>query len=398
MPTKKKVSQKQKQKQSVVVNVNVAKAKARSKSSAKKSRGYGGGGGGGGGAGGSVSVQMPPQIYASPLDKLTPAMYGSQGQQIQQRSMEELLKNFLSNQEKQQTNTGFKSLGGESQLRSTSEFIPYDDSSDKSFRSLGSLSSLPGSSSLSYKPPSLNSLGSWSNINSDSSLDSNSLLDSLKSKTASTSIYSRIPSSSGSFTFSDDVSEISRPIPDDISELTDPSYMSINSDDYARQRLEYFRDKIFKETGVMPIPFQNEERTYLKASEPDYEKNVPKFSQNEAQVSQKNIYESSRRPQKRPPVKVELDEESISYKGTPATRASGTPASKVNIIPFEDEMSSDSLSNYSTDSLNTNPFPKNIYNKMMGLNVIPFDEQMSVDSLNTNPFPKNMYNKMMGFS
>lgn len=346
MPTKKKVSQKQKQRQSVVVNVNVAKARARAsaKKSGAKSRGYGGGGGGGGGAGGSVSVQMPPQIYASPLDRLTPAMYGSQGQQIQQKSMDDLLRNFLSNQQNQQANTGFRSLGSEPQLRSKSEFIPYDDSSEKSFKSLGSAQSsyYPGSSSVSYNPSSASSLSSQ---------------------------------------FSDNVSEMTE---DDYYEYGNfRSNKPITVDDIKKNNL--------------PSPFQNEERSYLSASEPDYESTAPKFSQNESRVSQGNIYESIkniepaaidrsskhfydmlnrmeektqkeinkltpqipepfRRPDRRPPKRIELDDESI---------LTGTPASKVNIIPFEDDMSS---STFSSDSLNTNPFPKNIYNKMMGFN------------------------------
>jgi len=389
MPTKKVQKQKQKQRQSVVVNVNLAKARA--KTSAKKS------GKGGGGGRGSV-MMLPPPIYASPLDRLTPGMYNSQGQQIQQRSMEELLKGFLSNQQNQQTNTGFKSLGGaEPQLRSTSSFIPYDDSSDKSFRSLGSLSSFPGS------------LGSWSNINSDSSLGSFSS-DSLNPRTASTSRYpilssvgSSLSSKSFETSYPDYVSGMNGsygksygsgdPLPDDISELTDPTYMSEYSSISKPMSTESQYDRALASpfSSDIPNPFQNEERSYLKASEPDYESTAPKFTD----TPPESITEIIRRPQKRPPVRMSLDEESISYQGTPATRASGTPASKVNIIPFEDEMSSDSLSNYSRDSLNSNPFPKKIYNKMMGLNVIPFEDQMSVDSLNSNPFPKNMYNKMM---
>jgi len=241
MPTKKKVSQKQKQRQSVVVNVNVAKARA--KSSAKKS-----GKGGSGGRGGRGSVMMlPPPIYASPLDRLTPGMYNSQGQQIQQRSMEDLLKNFLSNQQNQQTNTGFRSLGGEPQLTSKSEFIPYDDSSSKSFRSLGSLSSFPGSSSVSYNPS----------------------------------------------------------LRDDVSEMSD----SLNAQWERFQGQEDFRDELKKdllktrpdrESIDIPPPFQNEEKSYLSASEPDYESTAPKFSQNEARVSQGNIYESLKKQE--PPV------------------------------------------------------------------------------------------------
>jgi hypothetical protein len=369
MPTKKNVI-KQRQRQSVVVNVNVAKARARaSAKKSGKSRGYGGGGGGGGGAGGSVSVQMPPQIYASPLDRLTPAMYGSQGQQIQQKSMDDLLRNFLSNQQNQQANTGFRSLGGEPQLRSKSEFIPYDDSSEKSFKSLGSAQSsyYPGSSSVSYNPSSASSLSSQ---------------------------------------FSDNVSE-----------MTDPSYMSEyefpqNNNSELKAKIERNNSRIerinnaksdesldaISDVSSIPSPFQNEERSYLSASEPDYESTAPKFSQNESRVSQGNIYESIkniepaaidrsskhfydmlnrmeektqkeidkltpqipepfRRPDRRPPKRIELDEESI---------LTGTPASKVNIIPFEDDMSS---STFSSDSLNTlNPYPKNIFNKMMGFN------------------------------
>jgi hypothetical protein len=378
MQTKKKVSQKQKQKQSVTVNISLEKAKARAKSSAKKS---------GKGEGEGSVMMLPPPIYTSSIDRLTPAMYGSQGQQIQQRGMEDLLRSFLTNQQNQQTNAGFRNLGSaEPPLRSTSEFIPYDDSSNRSFRSLGSLSSLPGSSSLSYNPsssnsltdygsnPSLNSLAYFPNQHSDSSLGSSTTSRYPILSSVGSSLSSTIPSSKSS---------LSRNYPDNISEITDPTYMSEDSSisklmstesQYDRALASPFSSdisdpfsmerslssKTLNEFNKIPIPFQNEERSYLRTAEPDYEKNIPKFSQNEAQVSQKNIYESSRRPQKRPPVKVELDEESITYQGT--------PASKVNIIPFEDEMSSDSLSNYSKDSLNTNPFPKNMYNKMMGFN------------------------------
>ena len=389
MPTKRVVKpkvaslkQKQKQKQSVVVNVNLAKARAKSsaKKSGAKSKGYGGGGGGGGGAGGSVSVQMPPQIYASPLDKLTPAMYGSQGQQIQQKSMEDLLKNFLSNQQNQQTNTGFRSLGGEPQLRSTSEFIPYDDSSDKSFRSLGSASPYyyPGSSSLSYNP-------NPSNYVSDN-------ISEMTDPSYMSDPYSRSSQYSLASPFSEDSlnkqkSELESKIERNNSRIE--RITNAKSD----ESLDAISD-----VSSIPTPFQNEERSYLKQSEPDYELNAPKFSQNEARVSQQNIYESLkqndpalndrsskhfydllnrmeektqkeidkltpqipepfRRPDRRPPVRIQLDEESI---------LTGTPASKVNVIPFEDEMSSDSY--FSRDSLNTNPYPKNMYNKMMGFN------------------------------
>jgi len=339
MPTKKKVSQKQKQKQSVVVNVNVAKARA--KSSAKKS--------GKGGSGGRGSVMMlPPPIYASPLDRLTPGMYNSQGQQIQQRSMEELLKGFLSNQQNQQTNTGFKSLGGaEPQLRSTSSFIPYDDSSDKSFRSLGSLSSFPGSLGSSTK-------GSFASTTSRYPILS-SVGSSLSSKSFETSYPDYVSGMNGSYGGSYGSGD---PLPDDISELTDPTYMSEYSSISKPMSTESQYDRALASpfSSDIPNPFQNEERSYLKASEPDYESTAPKFTD----TPPESITEIIRRPQKRPPVRMSLDEESISYQGT--------PASKVNIIPFEDEMSSDSLSNYSRDSLNSNPFPKKIYNKMMGFN------------------------------
>jgi len=323
---------KQRQKQSVTVNVNVAKsrAKSRAKSSAKKS---------GKKSGGRGSVMMlPPPIYTSPIDRLTPAMYGSQGQQIQQKSMEDLLKNFLSNQQNQQTNTGFRSLGGEPQLTSKSEFIPYDDSSDKSFKSLGSASNsyyYPGSSSVSYNP---------------SSEISRPLLD---------DEYYAINPLTGK------KQRYVNPMSDNISEMTDPSYMS---EPFSADSL-----------NNLPTPFQNEERSYLKQSEPDYELNAPKFSQDEARVSQKNIYESLkqndpalndrsskhfydllnrmeektqkeidkltpqmpepfRRPERRPPIRLQID---------------------------DDEMTN---STFSTDSLESNPFPKNMYNKMMGFN------------------------------
>ena len=233
MPTKKKVSQKQKQRQSVVVNVNVAKARARA--SAKKS----------GKSGGRGSVMMlPPPIYTSPIDRLTPAMYGSQGQQIKEQPIEQLLKNFLSNQQNQQVGS-FKTLGSapESALPSKSEWLFADMSPSIGFRSLDSY---PRSSSASYNPMS-----------------------------------------------------------DNVSEMTDPSYMSelsqTNSERLdAQQVAENYKraglkppptnSKEYYERFGVPTPFQNEEKSYLIASEPDL--TAPKFSQNEARVSQKNIYES----------------------------------------------------------------------------------------------------------
>ena len=206
MPTKKKLVQKQKQKQrqSVVVNVNLAKARARA--SAKKS-----------GRRGKGSVMMlPPPIYASPIDRLTPAMYGSQGQQIQQQSLDQMLKNFLSNQQNQQVGS-FKTLG-----------------------SAPGSSYYPGSSSVSYNP--------------------------------------------------------SRSNRDDVSELSNNS-LDTEWDQFQGQ--QDFKDELTR--GILntravdggtdiPTPFQNEERSYLSASEPDL--TAPKFSQNEARVSQQNIYES----------------------------------------------------------------------------------------------------------
>ena len=392
MPTKRVIKQKQKQRQSVVVNVNLAKARA--KASAKKSGAKGGGGGRG-----SI-MMLPPPIYASPIDRLTPAMYNSQGQQIRQQSTDDLLRNFLSNQQNQQTNTGFRSLGrAPDELRSTSSFIPYDDSSDKSFKSLGSLSSFPGSSSISYNPSytsanatansssssrsltdygsnlaSLSSLAYFPNQHSDSSLGSSTTSRYPILSSVGSSLSSTIPSSKSS---------LSRNYPDDISEITDPTYYM--SEDSSISKLMSTESQYDR---ALASPFQNEERSYLRQSEPDYEFNAPKFSD----TPPKSITEIIRRPERRPPVRLNLDEESISYQGT--------PASKVNIIPFEDDMSSDSLSNYSRDSLNTNPFPKKIYNKIMGgqVNIIPFedDSTFSSDSLNTNPYPKKMYNKMMG--
>jgi len=279
MPTKRVVKQKQKQKQSVTVNISLAKA--RSKSSAKKS--------GKKGSGRGSVMMLPPPIYVSPIDRLTPAMYGSQGQQIQQKSMEDLLKNFLSNKQKQ-----------------TAPITPNK----------------LGSSSVSYNPRTR-----------------------------------------------DDVSEISD---SDRSYLTDSYSLNTQWDKYNRHLNEdekgrRLREDFNKFKDNIPTPFQNEERTYLKASEPDFESTAPKFSQDEARVSQGNIYESIknfeptdmsskyfnnmlnrmeektqkeisnlqipepfRRPDRRPPVRIQLeDDENV---------------------------------------LSENPFPKNIYNKMMGFN------------------------------
>lgn len=270
MPSKKIVKQKQKQRQSVVVNVNLAKAKAKSR--AKKS----------GKKGGKGSIMMlPPPIYTSPIDRLTPAMYGSQGQQIQQQSLDQMLKNFLSNQEKQQTNTGFKSLGGEPQLKSTSSFIPYDDSSDKSFKSLGSY---PGSSSVSYNPKSY------------------------ASGSSNPDYVSGMNGSYGSYGSGD-------PWPDNVSELTDSTNI--------------------------PSPFNNEERSYLKASEPDYEANAPQFS--EKLKPEHSIYETIRQMEEGILREQDLINQSQkwvedSYKKYPSPIKSSP--SKTNIIPFDESSGS----------------------------------------------------------
>jgi hypothetical protein len=337
MPTKKIIKQKQKQRQSVTVNVNLAKSRARAsaKKSGTKSRGV---------SRGSV-MMLPPPIYTSPVDKLTPSIYGAQGQQIQQRSMEELLKNFLSNQEKQ----------------TASLSIP------------NKLGSAPESGSAS-----LNSLRYFPNQHSDSSLGSFSS-DSLNSRTASTSIYSRIPSSSGSSissSFSPDsldedalyrrnrqeyFNKYGKPLPldlpsyyrDNVSEMTDPSYMSDFTKPMSTES-QYDRALASPFSSDIPIPFQNEERSYLRTAEPDYEANIPKFSQNEARVSQGNIYESSRRPDKRPPVKIIDDSSTID-----SSTVSSVPNKKRMPVIYDD-------SSVDTSSILSNPFPERMYNKMMG--------------------------------
>ena len=258
MPTKKKLVQKQKQKQrqSVVVNVNVAKARA--KASAKKS-----------GRGGRGSVMMlPPPIYASPIDRLTPAMYSSQGQQIQQQSLDQMLKTFLSNQQNQQVGS-FKTLG-----------------------SAPNSSYYPGSSSVSYNPslkPELPSKSEWLPADVSPSIGFRSL----------------------------DL-ESYNPMSDDVSEMTDPSYMS--------------------ET---PSPFNNEERSYLSVAEPDYESTAPKFSQNEARVSQGNIYESLKQLESN----VVRDENLARQLREETYSPNKSSPSKTNIIPFDDVSS---LSNVSS--------------------------------------------------
>ena len=293
MSIKKIVKQKQRQKQSIVVNVNLAKARARA--SAKRS-------GKSGGRGGGRGFMLPPPIYVSPIDRLTPAMYNSQSQQIKQQSIDELLKNFLSNQQNQQVGS-FKSLGAPP--ASIASSIPSSNATANSSSSSRSLTDYGLSNS-----PSLNSLAYFANQHSDSSLSSD---NSLRTKTPSTSIYSTIGSS------------IDASFPDNVSELSDGSYMSDTS---SKNRI----DKIIEEA-----------RTYLKASESNDDINVPKFSQNEARVSQGNIYESARRPDTRRPVIIPNEDDSTT---------SSAPVSR----PMYRQVSED------TD----NPYPETLYNKMMG--------------------------------
>lgn len=352
MPSKKIVKQKQKQKQSVVVNVNLARAKARAKSSAKKS-----------GRKGSV-MMLPPPIYASPIDRLTPAMYGAQGQQIQQRSMEEVLRNFLSNQQKQTAPVSTPNTLG-SAPRATPKSVSSHGSTNATANSSTSSNSLTdyGSSNSA----SLNSLKYFPNQHSDSSLSSD---NSLRTKTPSTSIYSTIPSSSGSSSFSLDsldedaayrrnrqeyFNKYGKHLPpdlpsysDNVSELSDSSYFSTDS--------------------LMPTPFRNEEKTYLKASEPDYDINEPKsFSQNEARMSQGNIYESARRPERRPPVIIPNEEESSvesSVKvggGEPKIFRPRKPRPRKPRLLGDYEVVGEE------EVISENPFPERIYNKMMGI-------------------------------
>lgn len=431
MPSKKKVTQKQKQRQSVTVNISLAKTKARAKSSAKKS-------GAKGGARGSI-MMLPPPIYASPIDKLTPSMYGAQGQQIQQRSMEELLKNFLTNPEKQTTSLSAPNKLGSAPASlanfSNSFASSYPASSASSLESVSNRSSSNATANSSSRnsltdygsvnSPSLNSLAYFPNNYSDSSFSS----DSLNPRTASTSRYSTIPSSSGlssfspdsldanpTFTFMDYYNSLESQRPkkrapeeleiikekyrqdlrktgindvdaylnllnpqenakmqrnlnniknskyddfsDNVSEMTDPSYMSDFSKPMSTES-QYDRALAspFSSVASLPIPFQNEQKTYLKVAEPDYEINDPKFSQNEAKVSQGNIYESSRRPDKRPPVRIIEDDDSTIDSST----VSSVPNKKRMPIVTYDDSSVDSL------SISSNPFPERLYNKMMGI-------------------------------
>jgi hypothetical protein len=148
--------------------------------------------------------------------------------------------------------------------------------------------------------------------------------------------------------------------------MTDPSYMSdtIGSSQYSNilknikknvneeingDQLRNMYSEMKPFINMPPTPFQNEERTYLKASEHDNESTAPKFSDKQSESfyemlnrleseTQKEInnLEPRRRPDKREPVR----------------------------IPFEDDFSVSSLGSYQSDPLN--PFPNKIYNKMMG--------------------------------
>ena len=286
MSIKKIVKQKQRQKQSVVVNVNLEKARARARASKRTGRGVGRG------------FMLPAPIYASPIQNLTPAMYGPQGQQIKQQSIDELLKTFLSNQQNQQVGS-FKSLGAPPASIASSNATANSSSSSRSLTDYGSSNS-----------PSLNSLAYFANQHSDSSLSS---------------------------------------IPDDVSELTDASYMSES----------------------LPSSFRSEERTYLKASEPDeHTINVPKFSQNEARVSQGNIYESARRP----PVIIPNEDDST---------ASSAPAPR----PMYRQVSEES-------SVNVGGEPRIFRPRKPRL----LGDYEIVNEDTDNQYPEPLYNKMMGFT
>lgn len=361
MPSKKIVKQKQKQRQSVVVNVNLARAKARAKSSAKKSQGR------------SSAIMLPPPIYASPIDRLTPAMYNSQGQQIQQRSMEEVLRNFLSNQQKQNAPASTPNRLGSAPRGIPSSLSSYGSTNATANSSTSSNSLTDYGSSNSS---SLNSLRYFPNQHSDSSLSSD---NSLRTKTPSTSIYSTIGSSIEDWNS------------DNVSELSDNSYFSkpmSTESQYDRALASPFSnlgsdssistDSIFSKDSLMPTPFRNEEKTYLKASEPDYDINEPKsFSQNEARMSQGNIYESARRPERRPPVIIPNEEES-SVETAPPSRSMYRQVSEESSVkvgggeprifrPRKPKPLGDYQVVGEEEIISDNPFPERIYNKMMDI-------------------------------
>ena len=314
---KKVVTQKQKQRQSVTVNISLAKARARAK--AKKSRGKKG----------SV-MMLPPPIYASPINNLIPAMYGSQGQQIQPKSTEELLKSFLSKAE------------------------PAPE------KPWSTLNSTPASSvKNSLKSPILSSLASFKSLGSSdpisSYMSSSSVTPDWVSELSTPSILSSKKSISTPSTRSGNVSSSSSSMSTD----------SLEDANYYKTRQEYFEKYGKHLPNDMPTPFQNEERTYLKASEPDNESTAPKFSDKvpesfyetldrlEARtLSDINNLWEPRRPDKREPVRIPFeDESSVSSLGSSQL----TPPRLVRVVSSESQQS---------DPLN--PFPNKIYNKMMG--------------------------------
>jgi hypothetical protein len=291
MPTKKKVLQKQRQKQrqSVVVNVNLAKARARA--SAKKSGKKGGGRG-------SI-MMLPPPIYASPIDRLTPAMYSSQGQQIQQQSLDQMLKKFLTNQEKQNV-----------------AITP---------NKLGSASYYPGSSSVSYNPSSRDDVSEISE-------------DSLNTEWENYNKYTNIGE-------------------------------NIRRDKIQDLKGSQLREQFNKFKNEVPSLFQNEERSYLSASEPNYESTAPKFSQNEARVSQGNIYES--------------------IKNLEPTATDRSSKHFYDMLNRMEEKTQKEISNLQIPE----PFRRPDRRPPVR---IQLEDNESV--LSENPFPERMYNKMMGFN
>jgi hypothetical protein len=348
MPSKRVIKQKQKQKQTTIVNINLAKAKARAKSSAKKS-------------GGKGSVMMlPPPIYTSPIDRLTPAMYGAQGQQIQQKSMEEVLRNFLSNQQKQNAPVSTPNTLGTAPRSALSSLSSYGSTNATANSSTSSNSLTDYGSSNSS---SLNSLRYFPNQHSDSSLGSLSSDNSLRTKTPSTSIYSTIGSSIDAWNS------------DNVSELSDRTYFSkpmSTESQYDRALASPFStdssfstDSIFSKDSLVPTPFQREEKTYLKASEPDDNINVPKFSQNEARISQGNIYESARRPERRPPVIIPNEDESSVESYKPQNPLIRQVSNESSVNPFPEYKPQNPLIRQVSNESSENPFPEKMYNKIM---------------------------------
>jgi len=296
MPTKRVI--KQKQKQSVTVNISLAKERARA-SRAKKSKGKR-----------SSGMMLPPPIYASPINNLIPAMYGAQGQQIQPKSTEELLKNFLSKAEPH-----WNTLG--SAPKSTEEFIKSSSktpivSSLASFKSLGSGNPLPDY--VSDSPDWVSELSTPSVISSYKSISTSSTKSPIVSSLASFKSLGSVPSS---------ISLLGSVSPSLFSDLTEHSlntqweiYNTLVdiAEDIKKEQIQDFRSKKLSEqlkeqlkNKNIPRPFQNEERTYLKASEPDNESTAPKFSEK----APTSIYDTleARRPDRRHPIRVQLDEE-----------------------------------------------------------------------------------------